>query len=176
MNWEDELFDIFLAVLPAMVVFMTAFLMLKKFFQEKANTDIIELKKSINDTVLPMRLQAFERMTLFLERISPDNMIMRIQKPGMSAQLLHSQLLQTVRSEYEHNMAQQIYISIPTWDMIKTGKEETIRLINIAKSKVAPNATSLDLSKEIFVIMDQIGKSPTHDALIALKQDIKKLF
>ena len=130
MDWEEGLFNLFLAVLPAMVVFMTSFLMLKKFFQEKAGQDLLELKKVTSQNVLPNRLQAFERMTLFLERISPENLIMRVQQPGMSANLLHNNLLKTLRSEYEHNMAQQIYISVTTWDKIKTSKEETTRMIN----------------------------------------------
>lgn len=176
MGWEDSLFDVFLAVLPALVVFLTAYFLLKKFFQERAGMDMLELKKSTSAGVLPNRLQAFERMALFLERISPENMVMRIQKPGMSASLLHSHLLQTVRTEYEHNMAQQVYISIATWDKIKQSKEECVQLINVARSKIGNNATSVDLTKMIFGIQDQVGKSPTTDAMIALKNDMKRFF
>lgn len=176
MNWDDALFDLFLAVLPAVIVFMTAFVMLKKFFDEKRASEMVELRKATSAAVLPNKLQAYERMVLFLERISPDNLVMRIQRPGMSANLLHSNLLQTIRNEYEHNMAQQIYITIETWEKIKTAKEETARLINIAKAKLNSSANSMDLSKMIFAIQDQVGKSPTADALLALKQDMKRYF
>lgn len=176
MTWEDRLFDIFLALLPAVVVFITAYLMLKKFFEEKANKDLLELKRDVRKSVLPNRLQAFERMILFLERISPENLIMRVHKPGLNAQQFQHLLLQTIRSEYEHNMVQQVYLSANSWEKIKVAKEQVTKLVNLSIANIPNTADSVELSKKIFEMQDQLGGSPTVPAINTLKKEIKTLF
>ena len=128
------------------------------------------------DLIIPMRMQAYERMMLLMERLNPQSMIFRVQKPGMSCLLLQTTLLQSIRMEYEHNLAQQLYISPEAWAMVKTAKEDLVKLINTAAAKVQPEAPATDLSKEIFTLQSEKTKLPIDAAINVMKKEIQKLF
>ncbi len=100
--------------------------------------------------ITPLRLQAYERAILFLERISPENLIMRVNKSGFTCQQLQSELMQTIRSEFEHNLSQQIYISHGAWEMLKIARGRTIQLINSLAEKIPKDSPSINLSKAIW--------------------------
>lgn len=126
--------------------------------------------------ITPIKLQAYERIALFLERIALNNLIVRVYKPGMSARLLQAELLKAIRSEFEHNLSQQIYLSNDSWNATKTAKEEIIKVINIASSKVSDEANGTDLSKVIFELITKVDKLPTEYALELLKMEIRLVF
>ena len=126
--------------------------------------------------ITPIKLQAYERIALFLERIALNNLIVRVYKPGMSARMLQAELLKAIRSEFEHNLSQQIYLSNDSWNATKTAKEETIKAINIASSKVSDEASGTDLSKIIFELITKVDKLPTEYALELLKMEIRLVF
>jgi hypothetical protein len=172
----DSLFNVLIAVLPSVIVFLTAFFFLKKMTENEYRKQMIEFKSNNHKNIIPLRLQAYERITIFLERIHPNSMIMRIYKQGMSARLLQAELLKNIRTEYEHNVAQQIYMSKPVWDAVKAAKEETIKIINIAAAKVGDEATGADLSKMIIDMCGQLEKIPSDFALDILKKEVKTLF
>lgn len=172
----DDFFEILKLLLPALLVFLTTFYMLKKFLDNEDKKRLMELKQEGHKFVTPIRFQAYERMILFLERISPENLLMRVHKPGMNARIFQAELLQTIRTEFEHNISQQIYISNSGWDLVKRSKEETIKIINIASSKVNDNSSGLDLSKVIFKIITELGKVPTQVAVDFLKKEIRQSF
>ena len=134
------------------------------------------LKAEDKKLITPMRLQAYERMVLFLERITPQSIIFRVQKPGMNVLQLQTTILQNIRQEFEHNQAQQLYISNEAWSMAKTAKEESVRLVNSAAAKVQPEEDATALSKEIFASMISKEKAITDQALTVLKRDIQALF
>lgn len=172
----DSLFNVLIAVLPSAIVFLTAFFFLKKMTENEYRKQMIEFKSNNQKNILPLRLQAYERISIFLERIHPNAMIMRIYKQGMSARLLQAELLKNIRSEYEHNVAQQIYMSKPVWDAVKAAKEETIKIINIAAAKAGDDASGADLSKIIIDMSSQLEKIPSDFALEILKKEVKTLF
>jgi hypothetical protein len=176
MTWDDHLFELIKYTIPSLIVFVTAFTMLKKMMEAQQSKGIMDIKQAASQTVLPIRLQSYERLALLLERISIENLIMRVHQNGMTARSFQSQLLQTIRSEFEHNLSQQVYVSIPLWEKIKTAKEETIKIINIASDRLNSDATSIDLSKTIFEVQGQIGQSPANVALQALKKEIRQVF
>ena len=135
-----------------------------------------ELYESTQKTVLPLRLQAYERMALLLERISPESLVMRVNKPGMNARQLHGELLSSIRSEYEHNLSQQVYISTEAWEKIKIARSNVINLINAAKDQVKEDATSITLSQKIFEQVLQLKSPPIQEALYFLKEEIRELY
>ena len=106
-------------------------------------------------------MQAYERAILFLERIDPSNMIIRAHKNGMTAAMLHVELLKIIREEYTHNMSQQIYISQNSWKELIKGKEETIQMINTSINQINENANGIELSAKIFEHIAQNKVSPT---------------
>jgi hypothetical protein len=95
----------------------------------------------------------------------------------MSARQLHQELVASVKSEYEHNLSQQIYISTGAWELVKTSKEEIIQLINISSSKVAPDANSSELAMMILNICANLGKKlPSDVAIDFIKKEIAQNF
>jgi hypothetical protein len=120
--------------------------------------------------ILPLRLQACERLVLYLDRIAINNLIARINKPEMNAHQLQAAMVSSVREEFEYNLSQQLYISTKSWELIKNAKEETIRIINTASMNVAENATS---SEMVRILLDQILKKESSAVDIAL-EEVKK--
>jgi len=126
--------------------------------------------------ILPLRLQAYERFVLFLERIHPSNLVMRLNSAELKAGQFQSLLLRTIREEFEYNLSQQLYISTGSWEIIKNAKEETIALINNASSGLAENATSSDLVKKVFELTISRGKLPVETALEEVKGELQRMF
>ena len=112
---------------------------------------------------------------MFLERISPQSLVFRVQNPNQKVFQLHSVLLQSIRDEYEHNLAQQLYISKESWAMLKTAKEDIVKLINNAAANTKPDENSIELSRRIFE-MSMGEKQNFEIAVEMLKKDIHKLF
>jgi len=172
----DTLLDIFKYLLPALVVFATTFYMVKKYFDDEEKKRRHQLFLNNQNMITPLRLQAYERTILFLERISPENMIMRVNKPGFTCQQLQSELIQSIRSEFEHNLSQQIYISHGAWEMLKNARGRTIQLINSMAEKVQKDAPSINLSKAILESIVDQEKTPAADAIAFIKKEIGQLF
>jgi hypothetical protein len=157
-------------VLYAMYLTMTAFL--KKQFEEKQ----LEQRRKQVEVALPIRLQAYERMCLFLERISPNNLIVRMNGSATRAIEFQQILMQEVREEFNHNLSQQVYMSHEAWEQIRGAQQEVITLINQAAVEVAPDATPLELSKKIFEKIIQENRNPTANALKLVKEEIQREF
>jgi hypothetical protein len=136
-----------------------------------------ELKKSAHALSTPLKIQAYERIVIFLERIHPNTLVVRINKHGMSAQQLHIELVKTIKSEYEHNLSQQIYLSHNAWELVKTSKEEIIKLINISATKVPQDNSSNDLAMMVLNITASLEKKlPNEVALDYIKKEVSQIF
>ncbi|MGL4597926.1 MAG: hypothetical protein ACRCYO_10370, partial [Bacteroidia bacterium] len=90
--------------------------------------------------------------------------------------LLQTELTKAIRTEYEHNLSQQIYMSNHAWEMVKTSKEEIAKLINVAASKLPDTATGIELSQMILQVTQQIDKMPTQVALEYIKREVGQVF
>ena len=163
-------------VLPALIVFLTTFYMVKKYFDSEEFKRKHQQMLNNQQMITPLRLQAYERTILFLERISPESLIIRINKPGLTCQQLQSDLLQAIRSEFEHNLTQQIYISHGAWEMLKIARGRTIQLINSMTEKVPKDSPAINLSKAILESIVDQEKTPTADAIAFIKKEISQLF
>ncbi len=163
-------------LIPASVVLYAVYLLVRSFVQKEIDMKRLEVRGRGIETVLPNRLHAYERMTLFLERMSPQNLLVRLNTASVPAREFHQHLLAEVRNEYNHNVSQQIYIGEEVWDLIKSAKEDLIVTINDAALEVGDGATSLDLSKKI--VEKTIAKSvdPLAHALTELKKEIQRTF
>jgi hypothetical protein len=125
----------------------------------------------------PQKIQAYERIVIFLERINPNSLVVRVNKHGYSSRQLHQELIHTIKSEYEHNISQQIFVSHNVWELVKTSKEEIIKLINISATKVPHDAPGNELAMMILNIVANVEKKmPNEIALEYTKKEIAKLF
>jgi hypothetical protein len=172
--------DIFLELLkiliPAGAVFAATYFVVRTFLSNDQKRRDYELRKSQLNITTPIRLQAYERIILFLERIEPNNLVLRTNKAGMTIPMLHSELVKTIKTEYEHNISQQIYVSANAWHLVKTAKEETIKLVNISITKVPENAKGQDLAQVILHIASSVEKTPTQIAIEYLKSEVSQHF
>src|SRR5687768_6785679 len=172
----DALIEFIKILVPASVVLYGAYLLVRMQIQKEVDLKKLDVRVKSIETVLPNRLQAYERMALFLERISPQNLLVRLNASGMTSKEFHQLLLGEIRNEYNHNVAQQVYMSENVWNLIKNAKEDLIVSINDASSEMKMDTTSLDLSRKIFE--KSIGKSvdPIAHALSELKKEIQQTF
>jgi hypothetical protein len=163
-------------LIPASIVVYLSYLLVRSFIQKEIQVRSMEIRGRAIETVLPSRLQAYERMTLFLERISPQNLLIRLNAPGMTSREFHQLLLSEIRNEYNHNVSQQIYMSPEVWSYIINAKEDLIVSINDAAGELTPEATSLDLSKKIFEKAVNKPVDPIAHAVLELKKEIQRIF
>jgi hypothetical protein len=176
MNWLDAVFEILKYTIPLVVAFGFIYFILNNYLDENYKLRSLDMKLGNQNQITPVRLQAYERVVVYLERITPSSLIMRIHKSGMSSRLLHTELLKSIRSEYEHNIAQQIYMSNASWELVKSAKEEMINLVNVASQKVNDNADGLELCKVLIDITKNVEKLPTQIALEYVKKEIRQSF
>jgi hypothetical protein len=163
-------------LVPASIVLYAAYLLVRAFITREIDLKKLEVRSRSMETTLPLRLQAYERIALFLERIAPNHLLLRLSLPGLPAKEFQHILLNEIRSEYNHNVSQQIFMSEVVWELVKSAKEDLIMTINEAVSEMDDQATALDLSKKIIEkAMNRPADSIAH-ALSELKKEIQQTF
>lgn len=172
----EILFQIALIILPAGAVLLTTIWFLRNRVTEDMRAGHFELKKQRQEFFLPHRVEAYQRAVLLMERIHPNSLVMRLHNPGLPAMAMQSKLLESIREEYEHNIAQQLFIKPQTWELVQRSKEETIKIINLAGSQMTATSIGMDLASKIFELVAEIGVMPTEIAVQALKKDLQELF
>ena len=163
-------------VVPSLVVFLTVFYVLHSYFEDQERKRKFKTTFKNRKLITPLRLQAYERVILFLERISPESLIMRISQTGMSSKQLQSEMLTSVRAEFDHNLSQQLYLSNEAWEMVKNARSNTLKLINTASDKVPDDAPYMQLTTTILEMVFDMEKTPSSAAIDFLKEEVQKLF
>jgi hypothetical protein len=103
-------------------------------------------------------------------------MVVRLHKPGMSARMLQSEMIKSIRTEFDHNVTQQLYVTNKVWDTMKTAREETVKAINIASAKLPDGASGVDLVNTLYELITKVDKLPNEIALDMLKMEARQLF
>jgi len=180
MNSLNSILEILKYILPSLVVFATAYYLLKQFLENDNRKRMLELKMNNQannqQLITPVRLQAYERIILFMERISPNSLIIRVTIPTMNAMQMQTAMIKAIRDEYEHNLSQQLYISRQSWELVKTSKEELVNLINNAAATIDGNANCTELAKLIFETAAKEEKLSIEIALDYVKAEIQEKF
>lgn len=176
MNLQKDFTDVFFFLAPALLVFGTAFFLIKRFLDSQYRLKLIETKLLTQKDIIPLRLQAYERLTLFLERISPNNLLGRVYQQGLTVREFHLELLNTIRSEFEHNITQQIYISTQAWNIVRNAKEDIIRIVNSSASSLSSDAKGSELNKVIFENLAKEESLLTQKAIEYLKSELNQLY
>jgi len=166
--------DVLILLIPLAGMLLITYLLLQHFFNKQLKESEKELINQKAKSYLPLKIQAYERAILFLERIDPNNLIIRIHKPTMNASKLHLEILKQIREEYNHNMSQQIYISPKSWDELIKGKEETIQIANTAFGQLKNDANAIELSTKIFEIIAKLPHNPAAQARKLIIREFQK--
>jgi hypothetical protein len=168
--------DVLKLVIAGLIIFYVAWLIIKSELDCNSQIKALELKKVSLETTLPLRLQAYERLTLFIERINPTNMLVRVHVAGTSVREIQQFLVEEIRTEYQHNITQQLYVSAQAWIIINRIKDDTINLINNAASGLPAEAASIEFSKVILTHLSGLEDNPYDAGLMLLKHDMQHFF
>ena len=161
---------------PSIVMFVFTLLLVRWFLKSENDRRKQEFLLGQNKNSLPMRIAAYERLTLFLERISAESIIIREQPHALTVKEFQANLLRAIRTEYEHNMAMQVHLPSGTWLLVRNAKEEMIKIINISANLVKPDEVSMALAKT--VLEQYPGTAAYHfkKALDMLKTDVQSFY
>ena len=171
----DNLLEILKYTIPALVVFLTVYVMLRQYFRFEARAKDLDFKAGNRNITLPLRLQAYERLTVLCERISLPNLILRIRTGSMTANDLQVALQVAIQQEMDHNAAQQMYVSPELWQIISLAKNDAVNTINQVAKQMPDNASGLDYSRELFRFLDEKGGTGLDKALLAIKKEVSLL-
>lgn len=160
------LLEILKITVPALIVFFTVYTLMKQYLEDQYRIKLLESQEKKQKTTLPLRLTAYERLSLFCERTSIPATILRVKTPDMQAAALQIALLLAIQHEYEHNITQQVYVSDDLWKIIKIAKEETLNTVNYVADQVDPKADANVLAKALF---DHLQTQEGQPLIIALK-------
>ena len=125
----NRIIDLFLFAIPSLITGLIAYYFFKEHTKNEDGRRRYLLKKDMQVNSLPTRLQAYERMTLFLERITPSNLLIRVSPTSSNKEDYEALIIHSIEQEFEHNLSQQIYISEKCWNIINAAKNATIQLI-----------------------------------------------
>jgi hypothetical protein len=162
--------------LPALIVAGAMYFLVQKHYERDYKMRLLELRQKNTDVVLPIRLQAYERIILLLERITPSNMLLRVSPSGQSASEYHRMLLSDIRNEFNHNMSQQVYMSDQAWQQVKHAKEGVVNLVNNSFRELPENTKGTDLAKRVLENIISSENDPTSPAIKYVKQEIGQVF
>lgn len=174
MNIEVKLLEIATYTLPAIITGGVAFGLLHKFFKNEENKRKFELLRENQRLGLPIRLQAYERIVLFLERINPINLMMRVKPNSLDPQSYATLLVHTIQTEYEHNIAQQIYFTQESWEIILKAKNSIITQIR-RFSIEGEVASGEELRTKLLQELTQT-ESASAVAISFIKEELKRVF
>ena len=170
---EDKLLESIPYVLPAIVTGLVAYYMFNRLIKQQNYANKVAHLSEGKKNGLPIKLQAYERMTLFIERINPANLLIRVTSVNNDKKAYTVSIIESIEQEFEHNLAQQIYISNECWNVIVASKNTTIQLIS-KTSKLETVTNAQDLREAILRKMIEVSP-PSKTALAFIKNEVKNI-
>lgn len=171
---EQQLLNLLMYTIPALVTGAIAFLFFREHMDNESSRRNFLIKRDLQKESFPLRLQAYERMSLFLERIKPQNLLTRVIPTSLNKEDYENLLIATIEQEFEHNLTQQIYVSDQCWSIILAAKNATIQLIR--KANMNEKTDSADKLREV-ILTDLMDKSaPSNAALSFIKEEVGKMW
>lgn len=167
MTWQI----IIAIILPSLIVFLAVYFTFKQYHQQQMRLQLLETKKVKDPIIIPMKLQAYERLILLSERIDFADLMLRLKTPETSARELQSALLIAVQHEFEHNLTQQLYVTSELWQVLMAAKSKTMDVISYAGEGLAADATSEDFARRLFQLIAQETSLPSQIAKKAIKTE-----
>lgn len=169
----DDIFQLFAYLLPAVVTGAVAFYFFRLHTRNEEGRRRYLLHKDSQKDTLPVRLQAYERMVLFLERIAINSLVVRVAPKGQNKSNYENLLIKQIENEFEHNLSQQIYMSDECWNIIKAAKNATIQIIRSAGMSQSDSADKL---REDILNQSMEKQSPSNTALAFIKKEVGDLW
>lgn len=176
MNTKQIIIDLLILAIGIFAALVAFYYVVKSDIQRFFNLKTIELNKESRSQLLPLRLQAHERLIIFIDRINPANLLVRVHQQGIEIATLQAGILNEIKSEYQHNIAQQLYVSSTTWNVVRKLKDDTIAMINNAVQGLPKDTNGVELSRSVLQHMATISENPYDLTIEIIKKDIQELF
>ena len=170
----SRIIDLFLYAIPTVITGLIAYYFFREHTKNEDGRRRFLLKKDLQVNALPLRLQAYERMVIFLERIIPSKLLIRIAPTSTDKESYEALLIQSIEQEFEHNLSQQIYISDKCWSIIATSKNATIQLIR--KASMLEKTDTANKLREVVLTEMMERRSPSDTALSFIKEEVSDLW
>lgn len=167
----EGFWEVLKITLPALIVLATTYVLLKNYLDKQYDLKTIEYKESQQRITLPMKLQAYERLSLFTERIQLPNLVFRLRAENSNVTAFRVALMMAVQQEYEHNITQQIYVSKNLWEIIRLSKDNVVNIVDQVAESLTPGADADELAARLLQFADQQGISMQTKALEAIKKE-----
>lgn len=161
--------------IPALIVLAATWIVMYKLFKNEQEKRAWELKRASQKEISPIRLRAYERLTLMLERTQPEHMLMDLDVSQFTVPQLQQRLLQTIRLEFDHNMSQQIYVSEQVWEQIMNARGQMLAFVTAMAIQLPPESTALDYAQRMLTAYNTNGETANETALHALKAEAATL-
>ena len=171
---ELEIIGLLMYCIPALVTGAIAFLFFREHVENENRRRDFLIQKDLQKDALPLRLQAYERLSLFLERIKPSKLLIRVNPTSSNKEDYENLLIANIEQEFDHNLAQQIYVTDQCWSITSTAKNATIQMIR--KATISDKVDSADKLRET-ILTDMIDKrSPSDAALSFIKEEVSNIW
>ena len=170
----EKIISFFLYIIPALITGLVAYYFFKEHINNEDNRRSFLLRKDTQITALPTRLQAYERMTLFLERIKPSKLLIRVAPVSSDKDDYESLLIKTIEQEFEHNLSQQIYVTRDCWNIINSAKNSTIQLIR--KASLLEKTDTANKLREVILTEMMEKRAPSETALSYIKEEVGSMW
>ncbi len=172
----EQVLEILKYVLPSVVVLVATVMIVNKFLVKEIERKQLAIFAQNSETTLKLRLQAYERLTIFVERMNAKSLISRYYIQQATAQDVQIAMVQGIRSEYEHNLSQQLYVSHEVWQTISTVMEQEITMLNRIGASCEMGASATEFIKKISeYIVNTESTIPTDIALETLNKEAKRI-
>ncbi|GAA4454066.1 hypothetical protein [Rurimicrobium arvi] len=163
-------------VLPSLIVLISSYLIVQKFLVSELRRKQLALLHETQNITIRMRLQAFERLALLMERVHPRHMVPKVYISGMTVSLLQQALVTAIRSEFEHNLSQQVYVSREVWESVRQAVEQEIGMIHQIAKRLPPDAPGKDLNAMISdYLMSLESQLPSEIALSIIHDEARRV-
>jgi hypothetical protein len=174
METTTTLLEILKYTIPGIIVLIATTTVVNKFIFAENRRKQMAIFEGAQDVTLRLRLQAYERLAMFMERIASRQLISRIYEPSMTVRDLQIAMTITIRNEFEHNLSQQIYVSKNVWETVKSVKEQELNMINRIAQTLNPEAHAKELHVRILEVASKAeGDLPTDVALQIINTEVK---
>ncbi|MCD2259542.1 DUF7935 family protein [Psychroserpens luteolus] len=171
---EQQLVNLLMFIIPALITGAIAYLFFREHVENESRRRDFLIQKDLQKESLPMRLQAYERLSLFLERVKPSKLLVRVNPTSSNKEDYESLLIANIEQEFDHNLAQQIYVTDQCWSITSTAKNATIQMIR--KANLSEKIDSADKLREA-LLTDMIDKrSPSDAALSFIKEEVSNIW
>ncbi len=174
-TWLAVILEIIKVTVPALIVFFTVYHLLKQYLDSQYKTQMLDFKQNQQKTTIPLRLQAYERLSLFCERISIPNLVLRLRGENMTTGELRMAMMIAIQKEFEHNITQQVYVSDQLWQIIKIARDDVVNVINLLFEEHDPNSDAREYGRAMFEYLQQRSLLPLDKALEAIKKEASLL-